>query len=87
MHRRGLQQGDPLSPMLFIIVMDVLNALIIKTSEEELLQSLSPRVPSHRVSLYANDVVIFLRPTAEELYFIKVLLVMFGNALDLRTNI
>jgi hypothetical protein len=39
-HRRGSHQGNPLSPMLLIIVMDVLNSLFRLVEERGLLQSL-----------------------------------------------
>jgi hypothetical protein len=59
-HQRGMRQGDPLYPMLFILVMDVLNLMVTKASADGLLQPLSSRSIQHRLSLYADDVVIFL---------------------------
>ena len=38
-HARGLRQGDPISPMLFVIVMEVLNSLI---READRMSTLSP---------------------------------------------
>jgi hypothetical protein len=86
-HRRGLQQGDPLSPMLFILVMDVLNSLITKASEQGLLQPLLRRGSGQRVSLYADDVVLFMQPRLEELGFVKETLRIFCIASGLVTNI
>jgi hypothetical protein len=86
-HQRGLRQGDPLSPMLFIIVMDALNLLISKAAEAGLLQPLSSRSIQHRVSLYANDVILFLRPSESDIALTRRILHLFGNVVGLKTNI
>ena len=86
-HRRGLRQGDPLSPVLFILVMDVLYHMVKKASEEGLLQPLSRRALQHRISLYADDVVIFLQPSASDIRITLDILQLFGEASGLRTNV
>jgi hypothetical protein len=86
-HQRGLRQGDPLSPMLFIMVMDVLNSLVSKASERGLLQPILRRGNGQRLSLYVDDVVMFLQPHRNELLLIKEILRIFGAASVLVTNI
>lgn len=48
--------------MLFILIMDVLGLLSSKAEEAGLLQHLSRRVRLHRISVYADDVALFLHP-------------------------
>lgn len=87
LHRRGLRQGDPLSPMLFILVMDVLGHLVAKAEEEGLLESLSHRPLQHRISLYADDVVLFLHPNERDIQMVFNILQLFGEASGLKTNV
>ena len=86
-HKRGLRQGDPLFPMLFILVMDVLNWMVTRASEAGLLQPLSTRPIQHRISLYADDVAIFFRPVASDINLTLQLLNLFGDASGLKTNV
>ena len=86
-HRRGLRQGDPLSPMLFILVMDVLNWLVTRAAEAGLLKPLSRRPIQHRISLYADDVALFIQPSASDMSLTLRMLELFGDASGLKTNV
>jgi hypothetical protein len=85
-YKRGLRQGDPLSSMLFILVMDVLHYMVKKTAEEDLLQPLARRAFQHRVSLYVDDVVLFLRPLATDIGITRDILELFGSASCLKNQ-
>ena len=43
-HARGLCQGDPLSPLVFVIVMEGLNALLKLADNKGLLRTLHPKI-------------------------------------------
>lgn len=81
------RQGDPLSPMLFILVMDVLHSLFLKANDLGLLQPLLRRENGRRVSLYADDVALFLKPSRSEVLVVKEILRIFGDASGLVTDI
>jgi hypothetical protein len=51
--------------LLFVIVMEVLNALVAQADSRGLLWPLPEEVIKHRMSLYVDDLVIFLLHAAK----------------------
>lgn len=86
-HARGLRQGDPLSPLLFVLVMDVLNAMVAAADQQGLLSPLPGSQFGQRMSLYADDLVLFLAPTLEDFRCIRAILDLFAGASGLITNV
>jgi hypothetical protein len=72
--------------MLFILAMDIMGFLISKAKRGGLLQPLSSRTLQHRVSFYADDMVLFLYPVVDDIVIIIDILELFGEALGLWNN-
>ncbi|KAK3199354.1 hypothetical protein Dsin_022769 [Dipteronia sinensis] len=85
---KGLRQGDPLSPLLFNITIEVLNRMLIKASSIQLLEG--ARFGSNGVHVthlqFADDTIIFLRPKKEYILNLKRTLLCFELVLGLQIN-
>lgn len=86
-HARGLRQGDPLSPYLFIIAIDTLQRVLELATQDGALSPLRGRNANLRLSLYADDAVIFLNPIQSDVQALFSILENFGEVTGLRLNI
>jgi hypothetical protein len=65
-HRRVLRQGDPLSPLPFVINMDVFASLFLVAKDRALFATLSAFGVNFWLLLFANDVALVLKPMERE---------------------
>jgi hypothetical protein len=86
LHCKGVRQRDPLSPMLFLLVMEPLHILFSKAQDMGLLQRVSKGCQAFRVSLYGDDAAVFIKPTFEDLVVANCILQLFVEASGLVTN-
>jgi hypothetical protein len=86
-HARGLRHGDPLLPMLFVLVMEVINHTVCWLDDEGLLAQLGVAGTVQRVSLYADDLVLFVAPNDQDLRVLKSTLQIFGLTSGLFANL
>lgn len=86
MHRRGLRQGDPLSPYLFILAIDILQRIFEMTTEDGELTPLRGRHARLWLSLCAVDAAIFVNPRKEEVQKVMSIMEQFGGATGLKIN-
>jgi hypothetical protein len=80
-HARGLRQGDPLSPLLFILAIDPLQRIIEVAATKGILNPILPKAAKLRCSLYADDAAIFASPNSLELQHLHGILNFFWGLL------
>lgn len=86
--RWGVRQGDPQSPLLFVLAADLLQCIINKGHRDGLFELPIPSYDLDRYPIiqYADDTLLIMRASQQELFTLKGLLESFSQSTGLRVN-
>ena len=87
-HSRGLCQGDPLSPQLFILVIDMLNRILNVAASNQLIKGIGDNeVFSHILNLqFTDDTLIFSGIYRENITSLKFIVYSYELLSGLKIN-
>jgi len=86
--RRGVRQGDPLSPLLFVLAADLLQSIINQARSLGILNLPIPLSYTNDfpVLQYADDTLIVMEGCAKQLFALKAILNSFASSIGLKVN-
>jgi hypothetical protein len=86
--KRGVRQGDPLSPLLFVLAADFLQVLVNRAKDMGLLRLPLPIQADSDFPIvqYADDTLIIMEGDPRQLFFLKTLLYNFFESTGLKVN-
>ena len=89
---RGLRQGDPLSPLLFLVMMEVFSRMVKRMEGVGLLSGFKAdgrRGRGECVShlLFADDTILFCDVEVEQVLHVRLLLLCFQVVTGLKVNV
>lgn len=85
---RGLRQGDPLSPMVFVLVAEVLTLMMLKVQEAGLLEGFKVSEAGVGIPIlqFADDTLLLTNGGMDEARLVKNILIWFEACSGLRVN-
>jgi hypothetical protein len=80
---RGVRQGDPMPPLLFVLAAELLQCTVNKAHQQGLFQLPIPSrdEASFPIIQYADDTVMIMKASQRELLCLKGLLESFGQSI------
>lgn len=85
--KRGVQQGDPLSPLLFVLAAEILQYIINGLKQKGVLKLPIPQPGTDfPIVQYADDTLLIMQADARQLFYLKAILNSFAASTGLVVN-